>query len=123
MKQQKKLFLFFQGHPEYEAITLMLEYRRDIGRFLRGERDTYPPMPHGYFDEETVAALTALRERARLDRREELLAEFPTAMAAGKVANTWRSTAESLYRNWLQYICTQKQHKDMREMEVEGQLM
>ena len=85
MKQRKSLFVFFQGHPEYEATTLMLEYRRDIGRFLRRERDTYPPMPHGYFDEETVAALAALRGERWLDRREELLAEFPTAMAAGKV--------------------------------------
>ena len=109
VKQGRSLFVFFQGHPEYEATTLLLEYRRDIGRFLRRERETYPPMPHGYFDEETVAALAALRERAWLDRREELLAEFPTAMAAGKVTNTWRSTAESLYRNWLQYICAQKQ--------------
>jgi len=123
VKQRKSLFVFFQGHPEYDATTLLLEYRRDIGRFLRRERDTYPPMPHGYFDEETVEALTALRERARLDRREELLAEFPTAMAAGKVTNTWRSTAESLYRNWLRYICAQKQHKLMREMEVEGRVV
>jgi homoserine O-succinyltransferase len=123
VKQRKSLFVFFQGHPEYDATTLLLEYRRDIGRFLRRERETYPPMPHGYFDEETVAALAALRERARLDRREELLAEFPTAMAAGKVTNTWRSTGESLYRNWLQYIGAQKQHKAMRKMEVEGQLM
>jgi len=123
VKQRKSLFVFFQGHPEYDATTLLLEYRRDIGRFLRGERETYPPMPQGYFDEETVAALAALRERARLDRREELLAEFPTAMAAGKVTNTWRSTAESLYRNWLQYIGAQKQHKAKREMEVEGPLM
>ncbi len=123
VKQRKSLFVFFQGHPEYDATTLLLEYRRDIGRFLRRERETYPPMPHGYFDEETVAALTALRERAWLDRREELLAEFPTAMAAGKVTNTWRSTGESLYRNWLQYIGAQKQHKAMREMEVAGQLM
>ena len=114
--------MFFQGHPEYEATTLLLEYRRDIGRFLRRERDTYPPMPHGYFDEETVEALTALQERARLDRREELLAEFPIAMAARKVTNTWRSTAESLYRNWLQYICAQKQ-RAMREMEVERRLV
>jgi homoserine O-succinyltransferase len=108
VKQRKSLFVFFQGHPEYDATTLLLEYRRDIGRFLRRERDTYPTMPHGYFDRETVEALTALRERALLDRREELLAEFPTAMAAGKVTNTWRSTAESLYRNWLRYICAQK---------------
>jgi homoserine O-succinyltransferase len=108
VKQRKSLFVFFQGHPEYDAITLLLEYRRDIGRFLRGERDTYPPMPHGYFDEETDRALTALRERAMSDRREELLAEFPLAMAAGKVTNNWRSTAESLYRNWLQFICAEK---------------
>jgi homoserine O-succinyltransferase len=120
VKQRKSLFVFFQGHPEYEATTLLLEYRRDIGRFLRRERDTYPPMPHGYFDQETAEALAALRERALLDRREELLAEFPTAMAAGKVSNTWRSTAESLYRNWLQYIWAQKQQKALREMEVEG---
>ena len=91
--------------------TLLLEYRRDIGRFLRRERETYPPMPHGYFDQETVEALTALRQRALLDRREELLAEFPTAMAAGKVTNTWRSTAESLYRNWLLYIRAQKEQR------------
>ena len=109
VKQRKSLFVFFQGHPEYDATTLLLEYRRDIGRFLRRERDTYPPMPHGYFDQETVEALTALRERALLDRREELLAEFPTAMAAGKVTNTWRSTAENLYRNWLVYIRAQKE--------------
>jgi homoserine O-succinyltransferase/O-acetyltransferase len=109
VKERKSLFVFFQGHPEYDATTLLLEYRRDIGRFLRRERDTYPPMPHGYFDEETVEALTALRERALLDRREELLAEFPTAMAAGKVTNTWRSTAENLYRNWLGYIRAQKE--------------
>ncbi len=108
VKQRKSLFVFFQGHPEYDAVTLLLEYRRDVGRFLRRERDTYPPMPHGYFDDETVAALTGLRERALCDRREELLNEFPIAMAAGKVSNTWRSTAESLYRNWLGYIAAEK---------------
>jgi homoserine O-succinyltransferase len=111
VKQRKSLFVFFQGHPEYDATSLLLEYRRDIGRFLRGERDTYPPMPQGYFDEETAHALTALRERALSNRREELLAEFPLAMAAGKVTNNWRSTAEGLYRNWLQYICAEKKHR------------
>jgi homoserine O-succinyltransferase len=114
VKQRQSLFVFFQGHPEYEAVTLLLEYRRDIGRFLRRERDTYPPMPHGVFDEQTVEALTALRERALVDRREELLADFPTAMAAGKVTNTWRSTAESLYRNWLLYIRREKEQQAAR---------
>jgi homoserine O-succinyltransferase/O-acetyltransferase len=109
VKQRKSLFVFLQGHPEYDAITLLLEYRRDVGRFLRRERDTYPTMPHGYFDDETVHLLTCLRDRAQSDRREELLAEFPLEMAAGKVTNTWRPTAESLYHNWLTYIRTQKE--------------
>jgi homoserine O-succinyltransferase len=108
VKQRKSLFVFFQGHPEYEAVTLLLEYRRDVGRFLRGETDTYPPMPEGYLDEDTIEALAALQERALTDRREELLAEFPTATAAGQVTNTWRSTAVRIYRNWLLYIRAQK---------------
>jgi homoserine O-succinyltransferase len=114
VKQRGSLFVFFQGHPEYEAVTLLLEFRRDIGRFLRGERTTYPLTPHGYFDQQTVDALTALRERALVDRREELLADFPLEMAAGKVTNTWRSTAEHLYRNWLSYIRAQKEHAPAR---------
>jgi len=114
VKQRKSLFVFFQGHPEYEAITLLLEYRRDIGRFLRGERDTYPPLPHGYFDAETIEALQALQARALVDRREDLLAGFPTALAAGKVTNTWRATAEHLYRNWLVFIRGKKEQAAKR---------
>ena len=49
------------------------------------------------------------------DRRDELLGEFPLALAAGKVTNTWRSTAEGLYRNWLHYIQNEKERAE-REM-------
>jgi homoserine O-succinyltransferase len=108
VKQRNSLFLFFQGHPEYEANTLLLEYRRDIGRFLRRERDTYPPMPQGYFDEETVNTLTAVQERALSDRRGDLIADFPTTLVAKRVANTWGSAAARIYRNWLLYLCAQK---------------
>jgi homoserine O-succinyltransferase/O-acetyltransferase len=109
MKQRRSLFVFLQGHPEYDATSLLLEYRRDIGRFLKGERDSYPPMPQGYFDKQTVDALVALQERALSDRRDELLATFPTVMATNNVTNTWRSSAQGLYRNWLHYICAEKQ--------------
>jgi homoserine O-succinyltransferase len=108
VKMRTSLFVFFQGHPEYEASTLLLEYRRDIGRFLRGERETYPSMPYGYFDDELAAALTALQQRFMSNRREELLAEFPIAAAVSKVSNTWHSTAQTLYRNWLLYLAGEK---------------
>jgi len=108
VKERGSLFVFLQGHPEYEAITLLLEYRRDIGRYLRGERDTYPGMPEGYFDDATVDGLAALQRRALVDRREELLSDFPIAEAAEKVTNTWRGAGEALYRNWLRYLWAQK---------------
>jgi homoserine O-succinyltransferase len=108
VKQRKSLFVFFQGHPEYEATTLLLEYRRDIKRFLRRERDTYPHMPQGYFDEDTVAAFIALRDRVLSDRRDEWLTTVPTALVAATLTNTWRSPAARIYRNWLLYLCAQK---------------
>jgi len=111
LKQRRSLFIFFQGHPEYEAWTLLSEYRRDIGRYLRGERETYPSMPLGYFDAATTEALKAFQERALLDRREDLLTSFPTAQVAGKLTDTWRSAAKQIYGNWLLHMSAQKSRK------------
>src|SRR6516165_5988286 len=49
-KRDRSLFVFLQGHPEYDPTTLLREYRRDVGRFLRGERDGYPALPRYYLD-------------------------------------------------------------------------
>jgi homoserine O-succinyltransferase len=109
VKQQKSLFVFFQGHPEYECNTLLLEYRRDVGRYLRGEANTYPLMPRDYFNDGTVIALTALQNQAMSSRREDLLALVSTALEDSGIENTWHSTAACIYRNWLKHICMQKQ--------------
>ena len=103
-KRKKSLMVHFQGHPEYEACTLLKEYRRDIKRFLRGERETYPALPLGYFDAVSTDLLNAFREIARADRREELLSAFPETAAIDSLQKTWQATATSLYRSWLQYV-------------------
>jgi len=109
VKQRRKSeFVFLQGHPEYEANTLLLEYRRDIRRFLRRERETYPTMAQGYFDKPTVEALAALQRRALADRSEALLEDFTTTLARARVSNTWRPGAARMYRNWLFDMCAQK---------------
>ena len=36
--KRKSLFVFFQGHPEYDALSLLGEYRRDVRRYLRRRR-------------------------------------------------------------------------------------
>jgi homoserine O-succinyltransferase/O-acetyltransferase len=103
----KSLFVHFQGHPEYAAQTLHKEYRRDIKRFLRGERETYPSMPEGYFEPVAAEALADFEKRARSDRREELMEHFPSA-AEGTFERTWAASATGLYRNWLGYIVSRK---------------
>jgi homoserine O-succinyltransferase/O-acetyltransferase len=108
VKRRKSLFVFFQGHPEYEADSLLLEYRRDIRSFLRRESDVYPSVPQRYVDRDAAALFTALRQRALSDRREELLEEFPSELLAAKLRNTWRPAAVSLYRNWLLYLWARK---------------
>jgi homoserine O-succinyltransferase len=107
-RQGRSLFVFFQGHPEYDAASLLGEYRRDVGRYLRGERETFPAMPKNYFDTATAGLLAAFRARARMDRREELLADFPLAAAERSLTNVWRPSAALIYRNWLAQISAQK---------------
>jgi homoserine O-succinyltransferase/O-acetyltransferase len=109
VKQKRaSLFVHFQGHPEYGARTLLKEYRRDIKRFLRKERPTYPSMPHGYFDERAAKLLADFRESAVSDIREERIQDFPEAGIASALQKTWHSTAISVYRNWLQLIAARK---------------
>jgi len=105
--KQRSLFVHFQGHPEYGAQTLLKEYRRDIKRFLRNERETYPSMPKGYFDAASEGRLTDFRDVVLSDRREELMEGFPEA-GLGVLQATWRSSAETIYKNWLQYVLSGK---------------
>lgn len=102
------LFLHFQGHPEYDAVTLLNEYRRDIRRFLKRERATYPNMPQGYFDATSVDVLNGFRNQALADPSEVLMAQFPHAQVAGVLQNTWQWSATYVYRNWLQYVAARQ---------------
>ncbi len=127
VKSRRSMFVFFQGHPEYQANTLLLEYRRDIGRYLRHERDTYPSMPLGYFDQQTLDTLAALESRAQTYRSDQLLSEFPSSGTDNNSVGTWHSTARRLYWNWLAHLSTQherqarklpKNNRHLIEMEI-----
>jgi homoserine O-succinyltransferase/O-acetyltransferase len=109
IKQQKKLFVFFQGHPEYDSDTLLREYRRDIGRYIKGDAPRYPLMPQSYFDDATVEELIALEEKVVSARSEALLPEIAAVLQNRKIENTWQSSAAGIYRNWLAHICAQKE--------------
>jgi len=109
VKQHRSLFVFFQGHPEYDPDTLLLEYRRDVGRYLRGESGRYPTVPENYFSQSTEALLQALQKEALRSPRRELLADVHAALLKAKIEAVWRPEASSIYQRWLEHIWVQKQ--------------
>ena len=107
-KKRQSLFVHFQGHPEYGARTLLKEYRRDIGRFLKKERDDYPAMPHSYFDSESATMLANFRANAESNRTPELLPTFPEEELGRRLQHRWRAAATGIYGNWLRYVAARK---------------
>jgi homoserine O-succinyltransferase/O-acetyltransferase len=105
------LFLFFQGHPEYDADSLLREYRRDVGRFLRGERAAYPEPPQDYFNSAAMFLANDFRMRAVGERRGDLVGDFPMEPLAAAIENTWRNPAVGLYRNWINYLKARKRDR------------
>ena len=100
----ESLFVFMQGHPEYDARALMREYRRDVLRFLAGERSEYPGPPANYFEPATQAALDGLRERAVLDRSPDTMVEMQNLIGRADLPGPWQQTAARLYGNWLDLL-------------------
>lgn len=100
-----------QGHPEYDATSLLAEYQRDARRFSEGEQDALPPLPHHVLGDVDAPELTALQaafaagERAR----EEFLALDGPALEA-RASAPWASTAAKLYENWLAQVARRSVH-------------
>jgi homoserine O-succinyltransferase len=106
-QERESLFVFLQGHPEYDSTTLFREYRRDVGRYLSGESESYPDMPTNYFDQAASAAFTSFRQRAMDERSIGLLETFP-CISEEQVTGSWRDSAVVVYRNWLSYLLARR---------------
>jgi homoserine O-succinyltransferase len=113
VREGNSLFMFLQGHPEYDATALFGEYRRDVRRYLTGDRDVYPELPHEYFSAESVGALRAFRDEACAERDVTMLERFPAALVGEGVAVSWREPAAWLYSNWLSYIARQRARRSL----------
>jgi homoserine O-succinyltransferase len=95
-------YVYFQGHPEYDAQSLPKEFKREVFRYLEGERPDYPPVPEHCFDETTAVLLESYRrelEAARAGARPP--PEFPEDAVLTRVENTWTDTGKAIFNNWL----------------------
>jgi homoserine O-succinyltransferase len=94
--------VFFQGHPEYDTISLLKEYKREVMRFANGEIDDYPPFPENYFSPQAQAILGEYETLVRAARaRGAELPEMPEALVVPHLDNTWHDTGEAVISNWV----------------------
>ena len=113
-------FVFFQGHPEYDAVSLLKEYKREVVRFANGVRPDYTPPPEHYFFGEAMEVITAY-EREVLQHKgdESNLRPFPEEELSRLVDITWSDTGKAIINNWLGLIY-QVANKDRKKVFMDG---
>ncbi len=109
--------VFFQGHPEYDTISLMKEYKREVMHFnqelTNNEKGIpYPPFPNHYLGMYEKSILNEFHLRCDMARQQNKeLPEFPETLISHNIDNTWHDTAVEVVGNWIGLIY-QVTHKD-----------
>ncbi len=98
--------VYFQGHPEYDSISLLKEYKREVGLFSlaygQGNTVNYPPFPANYFDARTQAIFNEYQYKLILSLDNKAPPPlFPEALILNHIDNSWHDTASAIMANWM----------------------
>jgi len=97
--------VFFQGHPEYDTISLLKEFKREVFLYVEGKREDYPPFPECYFGVKSAAILREFKYRLlQAISHQQPLPDFPENLIAPALDNTWHDTAGEVLSNWVGLI-------------------
>ena len=107
--------IFFQGHPEYDTISLLKEYKREVLLYIEGVREDYPPYPEHYFGVQTSAILREYKSRlfTALENSTDVPV-FPEDLIVPQLDNTWHDTAGEVVGNWVGLVY-QLTHADRKK--------
>lgn len=94
--------VFFQGHPEYDTISLLKEYKRELTHYYLGQREDYPPFPEHYFNQDLAGLLNEYGQALRVAKNlGHEMPDFPEYTILKHLDITWRDTAKAVFNNWL----------------------
>jgi homoserine O-succinyltransferase len=94
--------VFFQGHPEYDTVSLLKEYKRDVNLYIQGHFERYAPMPENYFDGFNAAVMREYQGRVdRALKQGAPIPEFPEHLVVPRLKNTWQDTATAVVGKWV----------------------
>lgn len=108
------LSVLVQGHPEYDPVTLLREYRRDVRRYLEDEHDEYPQIPVGYLGAQAVDLLELFKSAATANRDRSLMADFPFEACAAEIQGDWTAPMQRLVGNWLHEVARRSGRRVVR---------
>lgn len=104
-----------QGHPEYDMISLLKEYQREVKRFTSGERSDAPPFPINYFKPESIKKLEEFYpEKMSAEDIDALNKEICLTLE-----NTWTDSARSIIASWIGLVY-QTTNSDRHKQFMEG---
>jgi homoserine O-succinyltransferase len=94
--------VYFQGHPEYDWNSLLKEYKREVNRYIAGDRHDYPPHPEHYFSDEVGALVDEYEQAVRKAKQQATsVPPFPEEKIEPHLDNTWGDTGKAIFNNWL----------------------
>jgi len=112
--------IFFQGHPEYDTISLLKEYKREVLLYIDAQREDYPPFPENYFSLQSEAILREYKSRVlKALKNGTDVTEFPEDLIAPALDNTWHDTAGEVVGNWVGLVY-QLTHADRKKPFMDG---
>jgi len=100
-------FVFLQGHQEYDTISLLKEYKRDLALYHEGKLDNCPPFPRNYLGSQEQSILNeyiirfAEINKAGANKNKIEPPDFPEELIKAHLDNTWHDTAEAVVGNWI----------------------
>ena len=99
VSQDQFRLVFFQGHPEYDSISLLKEFKREVSLYLEGSRADYPPFPSNYLSPQNCAILDEYR--SRLENNSAPIAYLPEKLIMKTIDNTWHDSASAVINNGI----------------------
>lgn len=109
--------VFFQGHPEYDTVSLLKEYKREIKQYVNGNIKNYPPFPENYLGPQAQAILKEYRNK--INSKEMGLEDFPENLITKNLDNTWHDSTTAIINNWIGCVY-QTTHKDIKKPFMDG---
>lgn len=102
----------FQGHPEYDTLSLYKEYKREALRHMNGDRKDFPPFPSRYL---TAATQEFLKQHKPATSDWGL----EDSEMLDLIENTWRDSSRGIIGNWIGQVY-QLTNVDRRKAFMDG---